>query len=264
MKYQALRLAVADGVARITFDRPQAANALDLTLARELEDAANRCSGDPGVRCVLLAGSGDFFCAGGDVVGFAGRGEGLPAHLSELATHLHVAISRLARMRAPVVAAVHGAAAGAGFSLACASDLVLAAESARFVMAYTGIGLSPDGSGTYFLPRLVGLRRAMELALTNRRLSAREALEWGIVTRVVPDADLAAEAGVLAAGLAAGPTAAFGRTKRLLQGSFTESLETKMELELRALVAGARTADAREGIAAFVAKRRPEFTGRDD
>ena len=164
-------------------------------------------------------------------------------------------------MNAPVIAAVHGSAAGAGMSLACAADFVLAADSAKFTMAYTRAGLTPDGSSTYFLPRIVGLRRALELSLTSRVLTAAEALALGIVTRVVPEASLLDEARRLAAELAAGPTQALGATKRLLHAGWTGTLETQMELETRAIADVARGHDAREGIAAFAAKRPAKFTG---
>ena len=174
---------------------------------------------------------------------------------------LHMAISRFVRMDAPLVVAVNGAAGGGGMSFVLAADLVLAAESAKFTMAYTKAGLSPDGGSTYFLPRIVGVRRALELALTNRVLTAREAQEWGLVTRVVPDAALGADAAALAVQLAAGATRAYGAAKRLLHHSFAESLETQMELEAQAIAERARGADAREGMAAFIAKRAPRFEG---
>ena len=166
-------------------------------------------------------------------------------------------------MDAPVIAAVHGSAAGGGMSLACSADLVLAAESANFTMAYTRAGLTPDVSSTYFLARIVGLRRALELTLTNRVLSAAEACQLGIVTRVVPDAALRSEVDSARRRLRRpGPTAAFGATKRLLHAGWTATLETQMELEARAIADVARGPDAREGIAAFVAKRPPRFIGR--
>lgn len=260
--YEALELEVRESVAHLTLARPEAGNAINLGMARDLMRAALRCDEDPNVGAVVLAGEGRMFCAGGDLKDFTARGEGLPRHLKEVTTYLHAAISRLARMDAPVVAAVRGAAAGGGFSLAVSCDLVLAAESARFTMGYSKIGLTPDGSSTYFLPRLVGFRRAMELTLTGRVLSAREALEWGLVTRVVPDEDLAAEAAALAAELAEGPTGALGASKRLLHAGWSESLETQMEAETRAIAEMGGTADAREGISAFVEKRKPSFTDR--
>ena len=226
---------------------------------------ANRCSTDPAVRCVLLTGAGDrAFCAGGDVPGFhAGIESGEIGLLIQRMTQaLHMAISRFARMRAPLVGAVNGVAAGAGFSLAAACDLVIAADTARFASAYTRIGLTPDGSSTYFLTRLVGPRRAMELHMTDRVLTAAEALDWGIVNRVVPAAALPEEAGKLAAQLAAGPTRAFGTVKKLVQTGLADTLESQMEREARAILEMAQTEDGREGIAAFVAKRAPRFTGR--
>jgi 2-(1,2-epoxy-1,2-dihydrophenyl)acetyl-CoA isomerase len=164
-------------------------------------------------------------------------------------------------MNAPVLAAVHGSAAGAGLSLVCAADFVLAADSAKFTMAYTRAGLTPDGSSTYFLSRIVGLRRALDLTLTSRVLSAVEAEQLGIVTRVVSEAQLADEVGALAAGFASGPTLALGTAKRLLHAGWGGTLETQMELETRAIADVARGHDAREGIAAFVAKRPAKFVG---
>jgi 2-(1,2-epoxy-1,2-dihydrophenyl)acetyl-CoA isomerase len=193
-EYDTLEFDVRDGVAHITLNRPEAGNALNLELAQELLRAVMRCDEEPEVRAVVLAGAGRMFCVGGDLRSFTEQGEQLSHHLKEVTTYLHAAISRMARMDPPVVAAVHGAAAGAGLSLTCACDLVVAAESARFSMAYSKAGLTPDGSSTYYLPRLVGFKRAMELTLTNRQLSAQEAVEWGIVTRAVPDDGLSENA----------------------------------------------------------------------
>lgn len=262
MDYQNLRYEIADGVATITLNRPDAANAIDLALGRELMHVAIRCDEDASVRAVVLTGAGRMFCAGGDLKSFAAHGDALPSLLKELTTYLHAATSRFARMNAPLVIAVNGTAAGAGFSLAVSGDLVLMAESASLTMAYTAAGLSPDGSSTYFLPRLIGLRRAQELMITNRKLGSAEALAWGLVTQVVPDAELASTAGALARKLAAGPTRAFGAVKGLLATAFTESLETQMELEARGIAAMANTEDGREGIAAFAGKRAPKFIGR--
>ena len=252
---------VKDQVARITFNRPDAANALDLQMGLDLMHASIQASEDPAVRAVLITGAGKMFSGGGDLKSFAAQGDALPGHLKEVALYLHAAISRFVRMDAPVIAAVNGAAGGAGMSLCLFADLVLAAESAKFTLAYTRAGLNPDGGSTYFLPRIIGVRRALELALTNRVLSAKEALEWGIVTKVVADAELQTEAQALARELAAGATRAFGKAKRLLHHSFSESLETQMELEAQAIADSARTHDAREGIAAFIAKRKPAFRG---
>jgi len=262
MQYTALLFDVRDSIARITLNRPDAANALNADMAKDLMHAALQCDADPAIRAVIITGAGRMFCAGGDLKSFAAQGEKLAYHFKEVTTYLHAAMSRFTRMNAPVIAAVNGTAAGAGMSLACACDLVLAAESAKFTMAYTRAGLTPDGSSTYFLPRIVGLKRALELTLTNRLLSAQEAQEWGIVTKVVPDAHLPAEANALAAQLAAGATGALGAAKRLLHSGWSETLETQMEHETQAIAARAHTADGREGITAFLEKRAPRFTGK--
>jgi len=259
MKFETIAMEVRDGVARITLNRPAAANALDLQMAKELMTAALHCDETPTVRAVLLSGAGKFFCAGGDLAAFADAGDAMPRLLKELTIHLHAAISRFARMRAPVVAVVNGPAAGAGFSLACAADLAIAAESARFTMAYTRAGLTPDGSATYYLPRLLGTRRALELMLTNRTLAASEALAWGLVNRVVPDEELGRAADALASTLADGPTTAYGAVKRLVLTA--HHLEAQMEIEARAIADAARTADGVEGVRAFREKRAPKFVG---
>jgi 2-(1,2-epoxy-1,2-dihydrophenyl)acetyl-CoA isomerase len=260
MTGQRLRFEVESAVATLTLDRPKV-NGIDLEMGRALMHAAIRCHEDPAIRAVLLTGAGPMFCAGGDLKAFAALGKDLPAALLELTTYLHAATSRFARMRAPLVVAVNGAAAGAGMSLAVSGDLVLAAESASFTMAYTAAGLSPDGSATWLLPRLCGMRRAQELMLTNRALGAREAAEWGLVTRVVPDAQLHEEAMALARQLAQGPTRAYGVVKSLLAETFSTAYEAQLEHEARGIAAMAGTPDGREGIAAFVEKRSPRFTG---
>jgi 2-(1,2-epoxy-1,2-dihydrophenyl)acetyl-CoA isomerase len=246
-------------LAILTLNRPTVGNAFDVPLARALMEAAIRCDEDASVRCVLLTGNGRMFCAGGDVGGFAKAGDDSPALVKEITAYLHVAIARLSRMAKPLVCAINGPAAGAGFPLALLGDLVVAARSAHFTLAYTAIGLTPDGSSTWLLPRLVGLRLTQELVMTNRRLSADEALSLGLLTRVVDDADLAQEAEKLATTLASGATQAFGAARRLLLQSFESSLETQMELESRAIGDAARSPHGREGVSAFLAKRKPEF-----
>ncbi len=258
-KYSTLLFETRDNVARITLNRPDAANSLNLQLAKDLMEVALTCSEDPNVRAVLIRGAGKTFCAGGDLKEFSAQGDNLSYHFKAVTTYLHAAVSRFARMDAPIVAAVHGSAAGAGLSLVCSCDLVLAAESTKFTVAYTRIGITPDGSSSYFLPRIVGFKRALELTLTNRLFSAQEAAHWGIVTRVVPDGDLIAQAEALATQLAAGPTLAFGRAKRLIHSGWKESLETQMEFETQGIADMGHTADAREGIAAFLEKRQPNF-----
>lgn len=262
MPYEHLTLERVAGVATITLNRPDAFNAFNMKLGREIFDAALTVDEDAAVRCVVLTGAGRAFCAGGDVKEFVDNLPRIGAHVKELTTYLHGAVSRLNRSDKPVIVAVNGIAAGGGFSLALSGDIVVAAESARFTMAYSKIAATPDGSASYFLPRLVGMRRAMELYLTNRVLSAKEALEWGLVTRVAPDAELSASVDALARELAQGPTKAFGAAKRLFHQSTTESLETQMELEAQAIARSGHTEDFRDAVTAFAEKKTPTFRGR--
>jgi 2-(1,2-epoxy-1,2-dihydrophenyl)acetyl-CoA isomerase len=250
-------------VGYITLNRPEAANALNAEVAKQLDQVALQCEENQGLRAVLMTGAGRMFCGGGDLKAFAAQPpEKLPAYLKSVTFYFHQAIHRFARMRAPLVVVVNGNAGGGGMSLALAGDIVLAAESARFTMAYTRVGLTPDGSSTYTLPRLVGVRRAAELMLTNRTLSAREAEQIGLITQAVPDAELRQQAEALVEELAQGATHAFGGVKRLLYTSATSSLAEQMELETEWIAEMARTRDAQEGITAFLAKRASKFTGQ--
>ena len=261
MTYETLQFDVAAGVATITLDRPECANAINEIMGKELNEVSIICDSDSAIRAVLLCGNGDFFCAGGDLRTFVSEGAQISARLKAMASDLHLAVSRFSRMRAPLVAAVAGTAAGAGLSLAGAADMVIAGKSAKFVMAYTRAGLSPDGSSKYFLPRRIGMSRTRELMLTNRVLSADEALDWGLVNRMVDD-EMVLDAGrTLASSLASGPTRAYAAVKRLLDGSLHNGLETQMELEARSITRLAASADGQEGIRAFLDKRKPRFTG---
>lgn len=262
MAYEFLDFSIDDGIAVIRLNRPQEGNAITLELARELHHAAVRTEADRAVRAVVLTGNGRMFCAGGDLKSFASQGENLSRHVKDVTHAFHGAISRFNWMDAPVIAAINGTAAGGGFSLALSTDLAIAAESAKFTMAYTRAGLAPDGSSSYFLARAVGLRRAKEMALLNPVLSAGQALEWGLVNAVVPDDRVLPEAMDWARKVADGPTASLGETKRLILSGATESLESQMERESRAIAAMAASADGREGVAAFIAKRPPSFKGR--
>lgn len=262
MTHKELIYAVRDQVATITINRPERYNALSLRMMEEFLEVVLACDEDRAVRAVIVTGTGPAFCSGGDVKEFVQSIEALPLHLKRLTTFFHGAISRMCRMSKPVIAAVNGIAAGAGMSLAMACDLVVAAESARFTLAYSKIGATPDGSSTYFLPRLVGVRRALELIYTNRVLTAKEAEAWGLINRVVADGEFPAAVGALATELAAGPTLAFGGAKRLMLMGQHEGLETQMEHETHLIALSSTTADFREGVKAFVEKRRPLFTGR--
>ena len=262
MPFETIRYELHESVATITLNRPERYNALDLQLGRELFHATLEADENRAVRCIVVTGAGKAFCAGGDVKDFDRSAGRIGIHIKELTTYLHGTVSRLARTPKPVITAVNGVAAGGGMSLALAGDLVLAAESATFVMAYSKIGACPDGSSSYFLPRLVGLRRAMELHFTNRTLSAREALEWGLVTRVHGDEEFRAAVAAFATELANGPTLAFAAAKRLFHQSTQESLESQMELEAQHIAALGHMDDFRNGVAAFVKKQTVVFRGR--
>ena len=262
MNYQSLDFDVQDGIAWITINRPKSYNAIDLDAVKELLDVANRCGSDEKIRCAVLTGAGDkAFCAGGDVASFVENQDDIGLFLKEMTTYLHMAVSRFAWMKAPLIASVNGVAAGAGLSVMAFCDLAIAADHATFTSAYTHIGLTPDGSSSYFLTRILGTRRTAELYLTNRVLSAEEALDWGLINRVVPAEDLRQEVEKLAASLAKGPTLAYGGIKKLLQTAPNDSLESQMERETRIIYEMAMSRDGKEGVKAFVEKRKPVFEG---
>ncbi|GAC1399772.1 MAG: enoyl-CoA hydratase-related protein [Mycobacterium sp.] len=256
-EYQTIKFEQPGPIARITLNRPDAANGMNDTMTRELADAAKRCD-TPATKVVVITGSGRFFCAGGDLKSFAAA-ETRGPFIKGVADDLHRAISTFARMNAVVITSVNGAAAGAGFSLAVTGDLVLAAESASFTMAYTRAGLSPDGSSSYYLPRLIGITKTKELMLTNRTLSSNDASQWGLVTEVIADAELAARTDQLANQMAATASKSNGGVKALMLSTFSCGLEEQMELEGRLIKELADSADGREGIDAFLAKRKAEF-----
>jgi 2-(1,2-epoxy-1,2-dihydrophenyl)acetyl-CoA isomerase len=240
----------------ITLDRPGQANALDMSTACQLREAVRLI--DHGVGCVLLRAEGANFCVGGDIRAFAAA----PApgdFLGELASVVHDAVLGLASAAAPVVAAVNGWAAGAGLSLAACADITMAAESASFRSAYSAIGLSPDCGLTWTLPRLVGRARAADLLLTNRVVGAAEAAGIGLVARVVADDRLQAQAQEIAVELASGPTAAFGRIKKLLDASDRATLADQLDAEAASIAACADHPQGRAGVAAFTTGRRPVF-----
>jgi 2-(1,2-epoxy-1,2-dihydrophenyl)acetyl-CoA isomerase len=249
-----------DGLAHVTLRRGEAGNAIDLEMARGLLEAARAC-GRAGVRAVLLTGEGKSFCVGGDLREFSRlSGEALEKHLIAVTEALHEAQRTFAAIDAPMVAAVQGAVAGAGIGLAAAADVTLAADDASFTAAYTGIGYAPDAGVSWFLPRLVGPKRALDLLLTNRRIPAAQAAAIGLVSRVVAADELAAEAARTAEALRRGPTAAFGVTRRLVAAGLTSDLGPHLDREARALAAAAASGEGREGVAAFLDKRAPEFT----
>ncbi|HQW08442.1 MAG TPA: enoyl-CoA hydratase/isomerase family protein [Steroidobacteraceae bacterium] len=245
-------------VAVVTLNRPETANTLNLAMGRDLLTAALRCEADPAVRAVVLTGAGKAFCFGGDLRGMTSSGTPIEPYLKELTTHLHAAIARFMRMDAPVIAAVNGTTAGAGVGLVAMADLAIMAAGAKISLAYTGVGLTPDGGTSFLLPRAVGAKRAMELIMTNRALTAAEALEWGLVNQVAPDTEVLDTALALAGKLAAGPKGAFGRSKRLVAAALG-ALESQLTLESETIAAQAATAEGREGITAFFEKRKAQY-----
>ncbi|MDH3386755.1 MAG: enoyl-CoA hydratase-related protein [Gammaproteobacteria bacterium] len=257
--FEHLRYEKQGAIAWIELNRPDDANGLDRQMAAELKQAALLCDRDPQLKVVVLTANGRFFCAGGDIKEMISHGDAIGDAIKSLADDLHGAISTLCRMQAALIVAVNGVAAGAGFSLALIGDIVLAAESSSFTMAYTRAGLCPDGSSSYFLPRLVGLRKAQELMLTNRSLGAAEARDIGLVTRVVADDELRAQAQQVASELAASARLSTTYVRKLLLASAGNDLETQMDLEAQLLSQCAASPDGREGIQAFVDKRKPEF-----
>ncbi|MCP3473467.1 enoyl-CoA hydratase/isomerase family protein [Bradyrhizobium sp. CCGUVB1N3] len=250
-----IEFSCTEQIATVTLSRPDHGNTIDPALARALLEAAKRCDEDDDIRCVVLTGRGKLFCGGGDVSAFAAAGADVSAFLEDLAETLHAAIMRLMRMRKPLITLVNGPAAGAGMSLAMIGDVALATRSAHFSPAYTALGLSPDGGMSWLLPRVVGLRRAQEIILSNRRVSSDEAERIGIVTRIVDGEQLLASGAELAAKLAAEPVAALGAVRRLLLESYDSTLETQLEREMRSIAALGNSEESRRRVAAFVARR---------
>ena len=249
------------GLALVTLARPGAGNAMSMELMDALYDAVAAATGEPQTRAILLQGEGRNFCVGGDIRSF-GAEEDAGTFMTRLAGRLHQAVALLAAHRAPVVVAAQGASAGAGLSLVAGADLALAACSATFTMAYAGIGLTADGGASWLLPRVIGLRRTQELAFTGRRLNAEEAERYGLITGVVEDHALISQARAVAERIADGPTVAFGHVKALLADQGRATLPQQLDAELDAITAARVTDDAREGVAAFLARRPPRFTGR--
>lgn len=261
--FETLAFDVSEGVATIRLNRPESGNAINPQMTADLNEVTARCADDPGVRAVLLCAAGPAFTAGGDLKLFAGQtADQLPALLRRMIDTYHLALDRLATIDAPVVAAVRGPAAGGGLGMVCVADIVLATPESRYVCGYGAIGLAADGGTSWYLPRLIGHRRAQEMFLRNRIVTAPEALDWGLITEIVPDDELDDRALRLARELAAGPTAAFGLIRRLLNRSLHTPLGEQLSAETQSMVDAGGTADAMEGIGSFVAKRAPKFQGR--
>ena len=258
---ETVKLSVADGIATIALNRPHVMNAMDGEMMRQLRPAAEAVEKDPAVRAVVLRGEGPAFMAGGDIAVFHRHLAELPELIVSWGREMHAAFAALRRMGKPVLASVHGAVAGAGFSLLCAADLAIAAADTRFTLAYANIGASPDGGSTHFLPRLVGYKTAMEMIMLPDHFDAETARMHGLVNWVVAGGKLAEETARIARRLADGPTGAYAEAERLINQSFTTPIETQMEEELQAFSRCARGDDLKEGVTAFVEKRKPVFKG---
>src|ERR1700688_2843702 len=256
-------LGFTGGIATLRLNRSDKGNAIDTDMAADLAEAATQIAEKADVRAVLITGNGPNFTVGGDLGLFAGTArEQLPNKLRRMIDSYHLAIERLTSIDAPVVAAVRGGAGGGGLGLLYGADIVGAGDDARVALGYGALGLTADGGNTWFLPRMVGMRRAQELFLLNRRLTAQEALAFGLVSRLAPSDAVDTEAAALPATLAAGPTRAYGAVRRMLRQSFETGLADQLDTEKESIVAASRSDDAQEGIAAFVAKRRPQFRGQ--
>ena len=257
-------VSIEAGVMRHTLNRPDKLNAFTPAVVRGIADALANAEADPQVRCLLLTGAGRGFCAGADLAegSIAKLGADAQPDLGATLESLYnPMILRLRALEKPVVCAVNGVAAGAGANLALACDLVLAARSASFIQAFVKIALVPDAGGSWFLPRLVGNARALGLAMTGEKISAEDAEQWGMIWKCVDDDKLAPAAAALASSLAAGPTRTLGMIKRQFQASGTHSLEEQLKLERDLQREVGRGTDFREGVAAFLEKRKPRFSG---
>jgi 2-(1,2-epoxy-1,2-dihydrophenyl)acetyl-CoA isomerase len=256
-----VRLTIADGVAELRLIRTDAHNAIDPAWVLALQDAVTTCETTAGVRAVLICADGPSFTVGGDLKHFGRELERLPDALDEMIGPFHDALGRLAALPVPVVTAAQGPAAGGGLGLLWVADVVIAADDLKIATGFARIALTGDGGSSWWLPRLVGMPRARQLILGGRVLDAEEALEWGLVSRVVPPDQLADEAASEAARLAAGPTSTYGLMRELLVQSNAATLEEQLAAERDAMRASGGTHDAREGIASFVERRDPDFTG---
>jgi 2-(1,2-epoxy-1,2-dihydrophenyl)acetyl-CoA isomerase len=261
--YETVTLQRAGGAARIELNRPDKMNAWEATLTRDLSAALARVAEDDELRAVLLTGAGRGFCSGADLsAGFDPAPDGKPDLQTALHERYHPVITTIRELPKPVVAAVNGGAVGVGCSLALACDLVLAAESGYFLLAFVNIGLVPDGGSSAFIPARVGLTRAIEMAMLGERIYGPRALAWGLVNAVHPDDELQPAADALVARLAAGPTRSYAGAKRQFNAWAYEALQTQLELEAELQHEQARTDDFIEGVSAFLQKRPALFQGR--
>ena len=251
------------GIARLRLNRPEASNGMNVEFLIALHAAILRCHSEPSVKVVVISGEGRHFCTGGDVKTFESKGSDLPDYLREATAWLQIATSALIQLKVPVIAAVHGyAAGGGGFGLVCAADLVIAAESAKFFSGAVRVGMAPDAGVTVTLTQLVGLRKAMEILLTNPTLTASQAFECGLITKVVADEDLASAVDEMAHGLVESAPLGLSATKRLVWAGVGAGVAGQLPEEARTVSELSGTADALEGLAAVMARRTPKFVGR--
>jgi 2-(1,2-epoxy-1,2-dihydrophenyl)acetyl-CoA isomerase len=263
MAHSSIIAEATDGVHRITLNRPDRLNSFTDAMHTALREALWAVAADETARALVLTGAGRGFCAGQDLADRAvAPGDAPPDLGASIERNYRPLVLALRNLPVPVIAAVNGVAAGAGANIALACDIVIAAESASFIQAFCKIGLIPDSGGTYWLPRLVGDARAMGLALLGDKLPARQAAEWGLIWRCVPDAELAGTVAQLAQHFATAPTLGLVRTRHALHASAHNALETQLDLERDIQRDLGRSADYREGVAAFMAKRAPNFRGR--
>lgn len=248
-----------ENILEIALNRPDAYNALNLEMMQMLDEALTVAENEPSVQAVMITGKGKAFCSGGDLKWISQQKEDARSVLYRLAPEFHSSITKIRRMPKPVVAAINGIAAGGGFSLALACDFRVMAETSIMRQAYTASGLSIDGGGSFALPRLLGLARAMEIMAFDPPISSAQALEWGLVTKVVPDADLFDAAIAILHQLTQGSLHSFAWSKRLMNDSFDHDLETQLELERQGISECAAHPHGQEGIKAFVEKRKPSF-----
>jgi 2-(1,2-epoxy-1,2-dihydrophenyl)acetyl-CoA isomerase len=251
-----IQLSVADGIARITFANPKAYNAMDLQFCQEFGKAAIACETNPAVKVIVLGAEGNVFSVGGDMNNFVANKDRIHEHVLDMATQIHIGVSALRRAPAPVIAAVNGMAAGGAFSVVCGADVVIAKRSAKFNPAFTKSGLTPDAGGTYFIPRVVGNRRAFHILATNPTLTAEQAYELGLVSQVVDDADFDQEVTKLARSFADSQPGALAALKSLLRSSLTNTLDEQLQLEARSIAGLCATPSTLEKLVAFVEKRR--------
>jgi 2-(1,2-epoxy-1,2-dihydrophenyl)acetyl-CoA isomerase len=261
-KLQTIDYAVTDAVATVCLNRPAARNAIDMRMAEETLEVAQRIAADNAIRAVLIRGNGPSLSVGGDIEYFlSGAGDQFGTLFAQMTTPFHEAFRILSRIDVPIVTAAHGVVAGGALGFVYAADLVIAAEGTKFVTAFAALGLSGDGGGTWHLPRLIGARRAAEAYLRNRPIEATEALQWGLINEIVPATELRNRAEAVARELATGPTRGFARMRALLRDTWRNDLSTQLQAETEALRHTGDTADAARAINDFAVKRRPEFTG---